>query len=236
MSVDFYHVDAFTTTPLSGNPAAVLILNQQNHFDDDKLLQSTAAEFNLPATAFLLAGATSVPGAHEHDQQQAPRYQIKWFSPTNRIPICGHGTLAASHVLFELNKNSTSIQYDGGPAGSLTAKLTERGEVELEFPACHVVDMDKAGELVKSGIDLLEVLKAAFPGDVKFGKVGRGDRGGYVDLMLVELEEEYPLKEVQFNNSVLVSNPTLHRKASEHGTPLSHRSAINLAILTLFSL
>lgn len=198
MSVDFYHVDAFAKSPFSGNPAAVIIFSQQTHFDDDKLLQSLATEFSLPATAFLLAATSKT-------EDQVPKFQIKWFSPTNRIPICGHGTLAASHILFELNKNATVVHYDAGPAGSLSAKLTDRGEVELEFPAGHVVDMDKAGSAVKQGVNLEEVLKATFPEPIELKSFGRGDRGGFVDIMVVELEEGFPLRDVEFKTAVLVS-------------------------------
>jgi len=81
----FFHVDAFADGLFTGNPAAVILLDQ---WRDEADLQRIAAELNLPATAF------AVPTVAEAE------YEIRWFSPRGEIGLCGHGTLAAGHVLI----------------------------------------------------------------------------------------------------------------------------------------
>ena len=82
----FFQVDAFTDRPLAGNPAAVIPLDQ---WLDDGLMQAIAAENNLSETAF------TVPA----DAEDAD-YDLRWFTPETEVKLCGHATLAASHVLI----------------------------------------------------------------------------------------------------------------------------------------
>jgi predicted PhzF superfamily epimerase YddE/YHI9 len=198
MKIEYYHVNAFTAEIFRGNPAAVVPLDSQELFDSDDLLQKLAAEFNLPASAFYLAldGNSSV--------------QIKWFSPLKRIPICGHGSLAASHVIFHSGWNGDSIDYDAGPAGHLTALRSSDGSIILDFPACNLVGLEEAGKALRLGVDLHAVLRSALPSDAQFTITGRGDRGGYVDMLVVELQEDYPLKDTKFNAQQLVSTLSIH--------------------------
>jgi PhzF family phenazine biosynthesis protein len=75
-----FGVDAFTDRPFGGNPAIVCLLPEPA---DDEWMRRVAAELNQPATAFL------------HDRR------LRWFTPTVELPLCGHGTLATAHVLYE---------------------------------------------------------------------------------------------------------------------------------------
>jgi PhzF family phenazine biosynthesis protein len=199
MTIQFFHVDAFTLKPFTGNPAAVVFLQEESHFNDNEYLQTVASEFNLPACSFLLPINSTA-----ETTSSVPRYQIKWFDPYKRIPICGHGTMAASHVVFEINQGAKSIEYDAGPAGSLIATQKD-SKIELEFPACNLVDLDQAGDKIKPSVDIKQVLQAVFPDPVEFKHVGRGDRGGYVDLIVAEITENYPLKNAKLNIGALVS-------------------------------
>jgi predicted PhzF superfamily epimerase YddE/YHI9 len=153
----------------------------------------------LPATAFLLPSTQTVNDA-------VLKQKIKWFDPSKRIPICGHGSLAASHILFEGNTQVHTIEYDAGPAGALIARRDKEDSIMLDFPACRLVGIQDAGQAIKEGVNLEQVLKSVFPDDVKIEFVGRGDRGGYVDLLVVEVMEDYPLKGMKLNNHVLVGD------------------------------
>jgi PhzF family phenazine biosynthesis protein len=82
----FFQVDAFADKPLTGNPAAVMPLE---HWLDDALMQAIAAENNLSETAF------TVPS----DGDDAD-FDLRWFTPTNEVEMCGHATLAAGHILM----------------------------------------------------------------------------------------------------------------------------------------
>ena len=78
--VALFGVDAFTDRPFGGNPAMVCLLPGPA---GDGWMQRVAAELNRPATAFL------------HDRR------LRWFTPAVELQLCGHGTLAAAHVLYE---------------------------------------------------------------------------------------------------------------------------------------
>jgi len=85
-SIPFFQVDAFADRPLTGNPAAVMPLE---HWLDDALMQAIAAENNLSETAF------TVPSEDEDVD-----FDLRWFTPTDEVELCGHATLAAGHVLM----------------------------------------------------------------------------------------------------------------------------------------
>jgi PhzF family phenazine biosynthesis protein len=80
-------VDAFTETPLTGNPAGV-VLNADGL--SDQQMQVIAREMSVPETAFILSATT--PSAD---------LRIRWFSPQTEVPLCGHGTIASFHALAE---------------------------------------------------------------------------------------------------------------------------------------
>ncbi len=85
MKIPFAQVDAFADRAFAGNPAAVMLLDV---WRDDGVLQAMAAENNLAETAFL------VPTIGDAD------YELRWFSPTVEVMLCGHATLASGHYLL----------------------------------------------------------------------------------------------------------------------------------------
>ncbi|MCM3185904.1 phenazine biosynthesis protein [Priestia megaterium] len=85
MSTYLYRVNAFSQDLTSGNPAYVIRLSSPIQ---KQVMQGIAKELNLPITAFLL-------------EQQCNIYELRWFTPSEEIKLCGHGTLAAAHILWE---------------------------------------------------------------------------------------------------------------------------------------
>ncbi len=81
-TIPFFQVDAFAEAPFTGNPAAVMPLER---WLDDAVMQAIAAENNLAETAF------TVPT----DRGEAD-YELRWFTPTIEVNLCGHATLAAT--------------------------------------------------------------------------------------------------------------------------------------------
>lgn len=117
MQLELYHVDAFCRELFSGNPAAVVPLN---FWPSDDILQNIAAENNLAETAFYVA--------------KDDRYDIRWFTPTVEVDLCGHATLAAAHVLFNhKNINKESIKFFSHRSGELHARHTG-SRITLDFP------------------------------------------------------------------------------------------------------
>jgi PhzF family phenazine biosynthesis protein len=86
MELRFVQVDAFADRPFTGNPAAVMPLDA---WLPDETLQAIAMEHNLSETAFTIPDATG-----EAD------YELRWFTPTTEVILCGHATLASAHVLM----------------------------------------------------------------------------------------------------------------------------------------
>lgn len=110
-------VDAFTDKPFAGNPAAITIVDE---FPSDDMCQKIAAEMNLSETAFL----KSIGPDHFH---------IRWFTPLTEVELCGHGTLAAAHILFQEN----IVKGDKISFNSLYGPLyvnREGSSVLLDFP------------------------------------------------------------------------------------------------------
>ena len=112
------HVDAFTDRPFAGNPAAVVLLPEPA---DAAWMQAVADELQLPATAFV---SPLTDGFH-----------LRWFTATSELALCGHGTLASAHVLFERGDAPPDevIRFTT-PAGLLSARRIDN-RIELDFPA-----------------------------------------------------------------------------------------------------
>jgi PhzF family phenazine biosynthesis protein len=113
-------VDAFASGPFKGNPACVV--EPLAAWPDSAWMQALAAENNQAETAFLLKTADPV------------RFSLRWFTPTVEVPICGHATLAAGHVLLEELGVAAPLLTFESQAGELTVRRA--GErLELDFPA-----------------------------------------------------------------------------------------------------
>jgi PhzF family phenazine biosynthesis protein len=132
MGTHIVQVDAFTDKPFSGNPAAVCILPQA---PSDEWMQDVAREMNLAETAFL------VPRANDG-------YDLRWFTPTVEVDLCGHATLASAHVLWDEGHLAPARQARFHTrSGILTAD--QRGEwIELNFPATLDQPCDAPPELI----------------------------------------------------------------------------------------
>jgi len=119
MDVDICVVDAFTNSPFRGNPAAVCFLPA---WREDDWLQSVASEMNLSETAFLVL-------------RDDGAYDLRWFTPTTEVDLCGHATLASAHAIRELRGAGAGqdIRFHSR-SGWLCAKCG-RDEIVLDFPA-----------------------------------------------------------------------------------------------------
>jgi len=106
---------AFAEAPFQGNPAAVCVLDD---WLPDRLMQAIAAENNLSETAFLIGG-----GGH---------YDLRWFTPTCEVDLCGHATLAAGDVLFRREPEQDSLLFQTRSGPLVVRREGER--ITLDFP------------------------------------------------------------------------------------------------------
>jgi PhzF family phenazine biosynthesis protein len=141
-------VDAFTSVPFAGNPAAVCVLKQD---EPAAWMQSVANEMNLSETAFLLPEGENV-------------YRLRWFTPKVEVELCGHATLASAHVLWEEGQASDAkpLHFDT-LSGRLTAERKEKGWIALDFPSQNATEADGPPELRQAlAVEPLFVAKTAF--------------------------------------------------------------------------
>ena len=142
-------VNAFTAEPFKGNPAAVLL--SQSALPPDQM-QAIAAQNNLPETAFL------VPSKAEDVD-----FDLRWFTPTAEVPLCGHATLASVHALRQhFGLAQPDIRF-ATQSGVLTARaLAESEGYEINLPAygqttCHI-----RPEIHALNLPILEAYEGAF--------------------------------------------------------------------------
>lgn len=118
MKIPIYQVDAFTSEVFSGNPAAVCILDS---WIGDNMLQSIAAENNLSETAFLVRNDDG--------------FELRWFTPTTEVALCGHATLASAFVLFTCQGwSKEEIRFYTRESGQLIVGK-RNGLLEMDFPS-----------------------------------------------------------------------------------------------------
>lgn len=111
-----YIVDAFTNSLFSGNPAAVLVLDQ---WPSDVWMQNIAKENNLSETAFVVL--------------EENLYRIRWFTPTVGVDLCGHATLASAYVLKNFC-GETKAKFDFVSKSGILSVSVDDNLIYLNFP------------------------------------------------------------------------------------------------------
>ena len=125
--MNIFQVDAFTDNPFKGNPAGVCLIDRER---PDSWMQHIAAEMNLSETAFLLK------------ERSSSAFQLRWFTPTTEVSLCGHATLASAHILWEesiLKIEEQALFHT--KSGILTA--TKHADwIEMVFPSRKAEQVD----------------------------------------------------------------------------------------------
>lgn len=143
MPFPLFVVDAFTSEPFSGNPAAVVLLSEPR---EDAWLRLVARELNLSETAFV--------------RREGEAWRLRWFTPEAEVKLCGHATLATAHVLWSeghLPPNETA-EFDTLSGRLKASRVGEN--VELDFPVEAPTPCDAPSGLLEA----LGVREASFVG------------------------------------------------------------------------
>lgn len=143
-SLKIYQIDAFTDKLFSGNPAAVCILDK---WLCDDVMQSIGNENNLAETAFV------IPNGKD--------FEIRWFTPTIEVDLCGHATLASGFVLFNLlNYPGSLIRFHSPRSGLLIVSKKEE-MLFLDFPTDTLELISGKQNIIKNciGIKPIEIYK-----------------------------------------------------------------------------
>lgn len=141
--MQYYVIDVFTDKLFGGNPAGVCLLN---NWLSDKTLQYIAAENNLSETAFLV--------------KQGAYYDLRWFTPSIEVDLCGHATVASAFVLFEDAEKDIDIIHFKTVSGMMTVKR-ESDLLYLDFSSRPVTLCPMYKSFEKAlGVELVATYKA----------------------------------------------------------------------------
>ena len=139
-------VDAFTTQPFQGNPAAICLLEKQR---STQWMQALAEELNLSETAFI---ETSPEG-----------FNLRWFTPRYEVDLCGHATLASAHILWQSQIVPTNQSIDFHTRSGLLTASKEYESIKLNFPATPIDLGSPVPELAAAlGCEVLEYGQTCF--------------------------------------------------------------------------
>lgn len=143
MKLKIYQVDAFTSELFSGNPAAIVPLDD---WLPDELMQAIALENNLSETAFFVL--------------EEGVYRIRWFTPAREVDLCGHATLAAAYIVFKHFERSNKHIVFNSLSGPLTV-TRDADLLTLDFPCQPPIICDPPPALIAAiGQQPLECLKS----------------------------------------------------------------------------
>lgn len=124
-------IDTFTREPFRGNAAGVCLVDDAAAFPESRM-QSIAAELRLSETAFVAP--------------QGDGFSLRWFTPTQEVLLCGHGTLASAHALWSTGAldPETPARFSTRWKGALTARRIDGPNmtVAVDFPAARSTRVD----------------------------------------------------------------------------------------------
>ena len=138
LQVPLYQIDAFTSHLFRGNPAAVCPLEQ---WISDELMQAIATENNISETAFFV-------------QRDDGDFDLRWFTPTFEVDLCGHATLASAYVLFNYYQtNSTQINFHTRSGQLSVTRINDL--MAMDFPVLPLTPSEVPIELAHCGLNIL---------------------------------------------------------------------------------
>lgn len=123
----FFQIDAFASNPFEGNQACVMPLDA---FLAKDRMQAIAAENNVSETTFIVPDGDGC-------------WKIRWFTPAVEVPLCGHATLAAAHVIYNhLGADADRITLRTEVSGDLFVSRAGEGRLEMDFPASPIEEIE----------------------------------------------------------------------------------------------
>jgi PhzF family phenazine biosynthesis protein len=162
VAIAIIQVDSFTDRPFAGNPAAVCLLARAR---DERWMQDVAREMNLSETAFLV--------------QKDEDFDLRWFTPTVEVDLCGHATLASAHVLWEEGHLTPDQPARFHTRSGVLGAVKKAAWIEMDFPATPAEPVAR-----------LEALESALGVKAKYTGRPRFD-------YLIEVESEAEVRELK---------------------------------------
>ena len=190
VELEYTVLNAFTNSPDSGNPAAVILLPPPTNINKDDLfsaypptpaLQEIATKLNYPMTAFLL------PLGSEDG-----KYALRWIDPGTEVQLCGHATVALSEYLFSLPNSPKRLELETVKHGLVVSQrlsnpLKEGDErVALDFP--EILGFKDLERSTEEWSDIVKGLKEVIGKDMPIAQLRRNDH-----YLVVEFEPDFDM-------------------------------------------
>jgi len=174
--IKIYQIDSFTDKPFSGNPAGVTFSNELSREE----MQFIAREMNLSETAFL-----SKPlSAGKPDKAD---YELKWFTPTTEVELCGHGTIASLHFLYEEKKLNEKQDLTFHTLSGILKCKVENGKYFMQIP---IFSMEEYDECKQELISILGIHPTELNDNIPF--IQLSNKNVYIHIK--ELKDLHKLK------------------------------------------
>ncbi|HSP86490.1 MAG TPA: PhzF family phenazine biosynthesis protein [Ignavibacteriaceae bacterium] len=135
--IKIYQIDAFTDKPFGGNSAGVTFSNDLS----EKEKQLIAKEMNVAETAFL-------------SNSEKADYKLQWFTPTTEIELCGHGTIASIHFLYEENKLKSKQDLTFHTLSGILKCKIEDNKYFMQIPIFEMEEFDECKQELISILDI----------------------------------------------------------------------------------
>lgn len=187
-------VNAFIGNPqdkMTGNPAGVCVLES---FPSDEVMQKVASEVGLSETAFVCP-------LQEGDYND---YNIKWFTPTCEIDLCGHATLASAYVMINEGRVQEGSDIMFRSANYELRATSKDGYIWLDFPA------DYAEPVKISSREARDVISVLGLDDSEIKYIGRGHSDYLIELSSADAVENFlpamdSLKEIDIRGFIITA-------------------------------
>ncbi|KAJ7137615.1 hypothetical protein C8R43DRAFT_929007 [Mycena crocata] len=179
--LEFQFLNAFTTNPWAGNPAAIVFLKEML---SDEILSNIRDLFNQPIVTFV-----SPPNGNTPRKNGIATFGMRWLGPRGEMRICGHGTLAAAEAIFrrlDPGDQITTLEFVT-LSGTLSAKRIG-DKIEMELPAGRTIAASP--EEARAVADVFSRALGKPAVDIRY--VGYGG-AGFTNYLLVEVDESEEL-------------------------------------------
>ena len=133
--IEIFQIDAFTTEPFRGNPAAVTFSKDLREVEK----QLIAKEMNLSETAFI-------------SESKIADYKLQWFTPTKEVNLCGHATIASLHVLFEKEMISENQNISFETLSGIINCAYKSGKYFMQIPTPQLNEFDGCKEEIAAQV------------------------------------------------------------------------------------
>ena len=125
---DVYQIDAFTDIPFNGNSAGVVYSDDVNKEE----MQLIAREINVSETAFI-------------SKSQEADFNLRWFTPSVEVKLCGHATISSVHFLVQkgLLKNNSTVTFNTLSGILKCSAINGIYSLNLPVPTLSIFEGDK---------------------------------------------------------------------------------------------